>query len=82
MSSLSAIHSLVLSAPTPANLAKAKATLASLNLLCPPPDAEPKQMAIARDILEAGAFASLRNKDIPAFDRYVGLLRVFWDDYG
>ncbi|CEH16402.1 26S proteasome regulatory complex, subunit RPN12/PSMD8 [Ceraceosorus bombacis] len=79
--SLSSVLSAVQSNPSPKVLADAKTQLAVHNLLCPTPDADSKDLAIARDILEAGAFAAIRAGDLNGFDRYIGLLRVFWDDY-
>jgi 26S proteasome regulatory subunit N12 len=40
------------------------------------------QVVLAREVLEIGAFWSLKQKDIESFDRYVGLLRVFYTDLG
>lgn len=80
--SLASVLSAVRSNPTPKVLADAKAQLALHNLLCPTQDADAKDLAIARDILEAGAFAAIRAADLKGFDRYIGLLRVFWEDYG
>ena len=33
------------------------------------------------DILEVGAFWSIRTKDIPSFDRYFSQLQAFYNDY-
>lgn len=33
------------------------------------------------DILEIGAFWSVRSKDIPSFDRYFSQLQTFYTDY-
>lgn len=33
------------------------------------------------EILEIGAFWSIRTKDIPSFDRYFSQLQTFYNDY-
>src|SRR5882762_1931772 len=33
------------------------------------------------DILEMGAFWSIRTKDVPSFDRYFSQLQTFYNDY-
>lgn len=38
-------------------------------------------MPISRDILEIGAFWSIRTKDVPSFDRYFAQLQTFYMDY-
>jgi 26S proteasome regulatory subunit N12 len=38
-------------------------------------------MVFAGDILEIGAFYSIRVKDIPSFDRYFSQLQTFYSDY-
>lgn len=38
-------------------------------------------LVIARDTLEIGAFFSIRVKDINSFDRYIDLLKVFYNDF-
>ncbi|KAH8106095.1 SAC3/GANP/Nin1/mts3/eIF-3 p25 family-domain-containing protein [Cristinia sonorae] len=63
-------------------LAQLKVGLISAGLLVPQEEANPKDLQIARDILEIGAFWSIRSKDIPSFDRYFSQLRTFYDDYG
>jgi 26S proteasome regulatory subunit N12 len=35
----------------------------------------------AGEILEVGAFWSIRSEDIPSFDRYYSQLQTFYDDY-
>ncbi|CAO1614949.1 unnamed protein product [Parajaminaea phylloscopi] len=42
--------------------------------------ASPEDLALARDILEIGAFSSIRNKDVASFDRYMDLLKAFYND--
>jgi len=41
-----------------------------------------RQLLIARETLEAGAFLSIKAKDIPAFERHVQQLRTYYTDYG
>jgi len=36
---------------------------------------------LAREVLEIGAFWSIRSKDIPSFDRYFSQLQTFYNDY-
>ena len=38
-------------------------------------------MAYIGDVLEVGAFWSIRTKDIPSFDRYFSQLQTFYNDY-
>lgn len=38
-------------------------------------------LVIARGTLEIGAFFSIRVKDINSFDRYIDLLKVFYNDF-
>jgi len=53
--------------------------------LLPPFTAEPnkvkRQLLIAREALEAGAFLSIKAKDIPAFERHVAQLKTYYTDY-
>jgi len=53
--------------------------------LLPPFTAEPNkakhQLLIAREALEAGAFLSIKSKDIPAFERHVAQLKTYYTDY-
>jgi 26S proteasome regulatory subunit N12 len=37
--------------------------------------------SILGDILEIGAFWSIRTKDVPSFDRYFSQLQTFYTDY-
>lgn len=66
-------------------LTRAKIELTQAGLLVPSPHEaaqRPQEVAMARDVLETGAFYSLRQRDVEGFDRYVGLLRVFYHDCG
>jgi 26S proteasome regulatory subunit N12 len=36
---------------------------------------------LSGEILEIGAFWSIRTKDVPAFDRYFSQLQTFYYDY-
>ncbi|KAI6034262.1 SAC3/GANP/Nin1/mts3/eIF-3 p25 family-domain-containing protein [Pisolithus microcarpus] len=56
-------------------------SLVETGLLLPNGDASLNDMVIARDILEIGAFWSIRAKDVPAFDRYFSQLHTFYTDY-
>lgn len=91
MSSLAKVHSDVAKAYSAKSkdiksiLSRAKIELTQTGLLVPTVhDAtdRPKDVAAARDILEIGAFSSLQQRDVESFDRYVGLLRVFYHDCG
>lgn len=67
-------------------LTKLKIALTQSGLLIPSSSTSdmtsPEDLTIARDILEVGAFASIRNKDVASFDRYMDLLRTFYNDLG
>lgn len=39
------------------------------------------QLVLAREVLEYGAFLSIRMKDIPAFERYYAQLKTYYYDY-
>ena len=89
MSTITSTHSEVLKAYSSGSsnlknqLTKAKIELTQSGLLVPSPTeaaAHPKEFSMARDILEVGAFDSLKHKDVDSFDRYIGLLRVFYQD--
>ena len=38
-------------------------------------------LRISGDILEIGAFCSIRSRDVPSFDRYFSQLQTFYTDY-
>ncbi|EGF99734.1 uncharacterized protein MELLADRAFT_112490 [Melampsora larici-populina 98AG31] len=42
---------------------------------------DPDSLTKARDILEFGAFYSLRSQDIPALERYIAQLGPYYNDY-
>ncbi|KAI0796549.1 SAC3/GANP/Nin1/mts3/eIF-3 p25 family-domain-containing protein [Abortiporus biennis] len=62
-------------------LAQLKVGLIQAGLLIPQPGVNPQDLVIAREILEIGAFWSIRTKDIPSFDRYFSQLQTFYNDY-
>ncbi|KIM68657.1 hypothetical protein SCLCIDRAFT_13454 [Scleroderma citrinum Foug A] len=62
-------------------LAQLKIGLIETGLLLPNGEASLNDMIIARDILEIGAFWSIRTKDVPSFDRYFSQLHTFYTDY-
>lgn len=65
-------------------LSQLKIGLTKFQLL-PPFTAEPnkvkRQLLIARDTLEAGAFLAIKTKDIAAFERHVTQLKTYYTDY-
>ncbi|KAI0082556.1 hypothetical protein K474DRAFT_1703050 [Panus rudis PR-1116 ss-1] len=63
-------------------LSKLKVGLITAGLLVPQPDANLQDLVVAREILEIGAFWSIRSKDIPSFDRYFSQLQSFYNDFG
>ncbi|KAI0092600.1 SAC3/GANP/Nin1/mts3/eIF-3 p25 family-domain-containing protein [Irpex rosettiformis] len=62
-------------------LAQLKIGLIDAGLLIPQEGVNPQDLSIAREILEIGAFWSIRTKDIPSFDRYFSQLQTFYNDY-
>ncbi|CAD6565971.1 MAG: hypothetical protein CYPHOPRED_000119 [Cyphobasidiales sp. Tagirdzhanova-0007] len=62
-------------------LVQAKIALAQTGLLLPGSSSQHSKadMETARDILSYGALLSVRNKDIPAFERYLAQLKPFWE---
>lgn len=73
------------SADIKTQLSRAKIELTQTGLLVPSPEdatTRSADVAAARDILEVGALSSLRQRDVVSFDRYVGLLHVFYHDCG
>jgi len=62
-------------------LSQLKIGLIEAGLLLPQGDPNPQDLTIARDILEIGAFWSIRAKDVPSFDRYFSQLWTFYTDY-
>lgn len=63
-------------------LLKLKIALTQAGLLVPSQAASKsdQELTLARDVLEVGAFWSIRSKDVQSFDRYIDLLRVFYND--
>ncbi|PVF99951.1 putative 26S proteasome non-atpase regulatory subunit 8 [Serendipita vermifera] len=62
-------------------LAQAKLALIECGLLVPVGEHPEQELIFARDILEIGAFWSIRIKDVPAFDRYFSQLQTYYTDY-
>ncbi|THH12223.1 hypothetical protein EW145_g140 [Phellinidium pouzarii] len=64
-------------------LTRLKLVLSSAGLLpvltTPNPNIE--DLVVVRDILEIGAFWSIRSKDVPSFDRYFSQLQTLYTDY-
>jgi len=54
---------------------------AGLLPVLPSPSPNLEDLVVVRDILEIGAFWSVRSKDIPSFDRYFSQLQTFYTDY-
>lgn len=64
-------------------LTKLKIALTQRGLLAPRPDdasLSKDDLVLARDVLEVGAFWSIRVKDVKGFKRYLDLLRGFYTD--
>ncbi|EIM88531.1 proteasome 26S subunit [Stereum hirsutum FP-91666 SS1] len=62
-------------------LAQLKIALIENGLLFPTRDLSLEDLVAARDILEIGAFWSIRSKDVPSFDRYFSQLQTFYNDF-
>ncbi|KAF5388416.1 hypothetical protein D9615_000252 [Tricholomella constricta] len=62
-------------------LAQLKLGLIETGLLLPQGDLNLDDLIVARDILEIGAFWSIRTQDVPSFDRYFSQLQTFYTDY-
>ncbi|KAH7887867.1 SAC3/GANP/Nin1/mts3/eIF-3 p25 family-domain-containing protein [Phlebopus sp. FC_14] len=62
-------------------LSQLKIGLIETGLLLPNGEASQQDMVIARDILEIGAFCSIRTKDVPSFDRYFSQLHTYYTDF-
>ncbi|KAG0140988.1 hypothetical protein CROQUDRAFT_664443 [Cronartium quercuum f. sp. fusiforme G11] len=66
-------------------LLKLKIALAESSLLMPTLSeavaVDPESLRKARDVLEFGAFYSVRTQDIPAFERYISQLAPYYNDY-
>ncbi|TFK76064.1 hypothetical protein BDN72DRAFT_831505 [Pluteus cervinus] len=62
-------------------LAQLKIGLIEAGLLLPQGNPNKEDLVVARDILEIGAFWSIRTRDVPSFDRYFAQLQTFYTDY-
>ncbi|GLB33652.1 putative CSN8/PSMD8/EIF3K family protein [Lyophyllum shimeji] len=62
-------------------LAQLKMGLIETGLLPPRGEHNLDDLVVARDILEIGAFWSIRTQDVPSFDRYFSQLQNFYTDY-
>ncbi|KAF5364002.1 hypothetical protein D9756_000532 [Leucocoprinus leucothites] len=62
-------------------LSQLKIGLIEAGLLLPQGELNPTDLQVARDILEIGAFCSIRARDVPSFDRYFSQLQTFYTDY-
>jgi 26S proteasome regulatory subunit N12 len=60
-------------------LSRAKRTLLLQNALIPTPSTSPELIILAREILELGALAAIRQTDAPSFTRYYQQLQPFYD---
>ena len=60
-------------------LSKAKILLLQLNALSPDTTTNSSHLALARDVYEQGALASIRAKNPDAFTRYVQQLQAFYE---
>lgn len=60
-------------------LSKAKRALLLQNALIPTPTTPPQLVAVARQVLELGAVASIRQTDAQTFTRYYQQLQPFYD---
>ncbi|KAE8223780.1 hypothetical protein CF319_g3235 [Tilletia indica] len=72
-------------APASTLLAKLKIQLTKQGLLVPLASRSAtyntQQLVLARDVLEVGAFYSVRVQDVKGFDRYMDLLKTFYSDF-
>ncbi|KAH9049019.1 proteasome 26S subunit [Lactarius hengduanensis] len=57
-------------------LAELKVVLIETGLIFPQGEYSPRDLVIAREILEIGAFWSIRTRDVPSFDRYFSQLQT------
>ncbi|KAK2466364.1 hypothetical protein APHAL10511_002006 [Amanita phalloides] len=62
-------------------LAQLKIALIEAGLLLPQGEKNLNDLVVSRDILEIGAFWSIRAQDVPSFDRYFSQLQIFYTDY-
>ncbi|KIJ70219.1 hypothetical protein HYDPIDRAFT_78074 [Hydnomerulius pinastri MD-312] len=62
-------------------LAQLKIGLIEKGLLIPTAQSKQQDLLVVREILEIGAFWSIRTKDVPSFDRYFSQLHTFYTDF-
>ncbi|KAL5487788.1 RPN12 [Sanghuangporus weigelae] len=64
-------------------LTRLKVGLVTAGLLpvLPKSESSVEDLVVVRNILEIGAFWSIRSKDIPSFDRYFAQLQTLYNDY-
>ncbi|TDL29696.1 hypothetical protein BD410DRAFT_817723 [Rickenella mellea] len=62
-------------------LAQLKVRLAEAGLLLPDRNAKLEDLVFTREILEIGAFWSIRTRNVPSFDRYFSQLQTYYTDY-
>jgi len=62
-------------------LAQLKIGLIDNGLLLPQENPKLEDIVMTRDILEIGAFWSIRTKNVPSFDRYFSQLQTFYTDF-
>lgn len=60
-------------------LSRAKISLLQQNALIPTPSMHPQLFSLAREVLELGALASIRQQDAQSFTRYYQQLQPFYD---
>ncbi|KAI0321853.1 proteasome 26S subunit [Amylostereum chailletii] len=61
-------------------LGQLKVSLIENGLIFPSGTENVNDLVVAREILEIGAFWSIRTKDVPSFDRYFSQLQTFYND--
>ncbi|KAF8183105.1 SAC3/GANP/Nin1/mts3/eIF-3 p25 family-domain-containing protein [Mycena galopus ATCC 62051] len=62
-------------------LTQLKLGLIQAGLLIPQGDLNPADLVVVCEILEIGAFWSIRTQDVPSFDWYFSQLQAFYTDY-
>ncbi|KAJ7495636.1 hypothetical protein B0H11DRAFT_2227153 [Mycena galericulata] len=62
-------------------LTQLKLGLIQEGLLLPQADLDPDDLVFTREILDIGTFWSIRQGDMPSFDRYFSQLQTFYMDY-
>ncbi|KAI7869431.1 cornichon protein-domain-containing protein [Spinellus fusiger] len=61
-------------------LTQSKMAMAELGVFTPRPDTDPATLLAARELLETGAYYSVRVKDITSFERYISQLGSYYYD--